>query len=101
MADKKELALTSHLTPEVGAIYADEGKFKQVLYNLLSNAVKFTPEGGRIDITARRRRASSRSWSRTLALASRRRTRSASSRPSSSSRARRRAGTPAPGSVWP
>src|SRR5262249_27140873 len=54
MADKKALALTSYLGPTVGEIYADEGKFKQVLYNLLSNAVKFTPEGGRIDITAHR-----------------------------------------------
>ena len=31
-------------------IYADRGRFKQILYNLLSNAVKFTPTGGRVDI---------------------------------------------------
>jgi signal transduction histidine kinase/putative methionine-R-sulfoxide reductase with GAF domain len=30
----------------------DERKIKQILLNLLSNAVKFTPEGGRITITA-------------------------------------------------
>ena len=30
----------------------DERKIKQILLNLLSNAVKFTPEGGRISITA-------------------------------------------------
>jgi len=31
---------------------ADERKLKQVIYNLLSNAVKFTPEGGKVSITA-------------------------------------------------
>src|SRR5712691_6976401 len=33
-------------------IRADERKVKQVLLNLLSNALKFTPEGGRIDVSA-------------------------------------------------
>jgi signal transduction histidine kinase len=36
----------------VGDIVADERKVKQVLLNLLSNAVKFTPEGGRVGLTA-------------------------------------------------
>jgi PAS domain S-box-containing protein len=31
-------------------VYADRGRFKQILYNLLSNAVKFTPKGGRISV---------------------------------------------------
>jgi signal transduction histidine kinase len=38
--------------PEI--IRADERKLKQILFNLLSNAVKFTPDGGRIALTARR-----------------------------------------------
>ncbi len=37
---------------DLGSIDADERKFKQILLNLLSNAVKFTPDGGRIDVTA-------------------------------------------------
>ena len=44
----------------IGEITADERKFKQIMLNLLSNAVKFTPDGGRVDVDARRaeRRAS-------------------------------------------
>ena len=39
----------------LGEFTGDERKIKQILLNLLSNAVKFTPEGGRIGITARQR----------------------------------------------
>jgi signal transduction histidine kinase len=35
-------------------VQGDERKLKQVLFNLLSNAVKFTPEGGRITVSAAR-----------------------------------------------
>ena len=35
-------------------IQADERKIKQILYNLLSNAVKFTPNGGSIELAAKR-----------------------------------------------
>ena len=39
---------------ELGDIWLDERKAKQILYNLLSNAVKFTPDGGEVRIAARR-----------------------------------------------
>jgi PAS domain S-box-containing protein len=33
-------------------ISVDERKFKQIIYNLLSNAVKFTPDGGKVGVSA-------------------------------------------------
>jgi signal transduction histidine kinase len=35
-------------------VEADERRIRQVIFNLLSNAVKFTPEGGRINVSAAR-----------------------------------------------
>jgi two-component system, NtrC family, sensor kinase len=51
-ATRHGITLTQHVDPEVGDIVADERKVKQILVNLLSNAVKFTPEGGRVGLTA-------------------------------------------------
>ena len=41
----------------IGEIVADKRACKQILLNLLSNAVKFTPEGGRVTVSARREAA--------------------------------------------
>jgi signal transduction histidine kinase len=51
-ATRHGITLTQHVDPGVGEIIADERKVKQILLNLLSNAVKFTPEGGRVGLTA-------------------------------------------------
>ena len=55
-AQRHGIALEQEVDPKLGEITADERKFKQILVNLLSNAVKFTPDGGRIDVSARSRR---------------------------------------------
>jgi PAS domain S-box-containing protein len=53
LADKKQITLTTDVAAGLPTIYADEAKFRQVLYNLLSNAVKFTDEGGWVKTGAR------------------------------------------------
>jgi signal transduction histidine kinase len=51
-ATRHRITLTQTVDERVGEIVADERKVKQILLNLLSNAVKFTPEGGRVGLTA-------------------------------------------------
>jgi signal transduction histidine kinase len=51
-ATRHGITLTQTVDSGVGNIAADERKVKQILLNLLSNAVKFTPEGGRVGLTA-------------------------------------------------
>ena len=51
-ASRHGITLTQTVAAGVGDIVADERKVKQILLNLLSNAVKFTPEGGRVGLTA-------------------------------------------------
>jgi PAS domain S-box-containing protein len=52
LANKKNISLEFELAPDLPALFADEAKFKQVMYNLLSNAIKFTPDGGNVFVTA-------------------------------------------------
>jgi signal transduction histidine kinase len=52
LADKKNLALRSSVSPDLPLLFQDAGKIRQILSNLLSNAIKFTPEGGRVSISA-------------------------------------------------
>jgi PAS domain S-box-containing protein len=52
LANKKHISLEFEVAPDLPALFADEAKFKQVMYNLLSNAIKFTPDGGKVFATA-------------------------------------------------
>jgi signal transduction histidine kinase len=51
-ANQHCIALDLEVDPTIGNIEADERKVKQVVFNLLSNAVKFTPDGGRVVVSA-------------------------------------------------
>ncbi len=52
LANKKHILLESKVAVELPELFADEAKFKQIMYNLLSNAIKFTPDGGKVFISA-------------------------------------------------
>jgi signal transduction histidine kinase len=56
-AQRHEILLGLDVAADIDDVTADERKLKQILVNLLTNAVKFTPDGGRVDVTARREHA--------------------------------------------
>ena len=51
-ADRNGIQLDLQVDKSLGAFTGDERKIRQTLLNLLANAVKFTPEGGRVSVTA-------------------------------------------------
>ncbi|HPJ71084.1 MAG TPA: PAS domain S-box protein, partial [bacterium] len=61
-AAKKRQDLTLNLGEEMPRILFDPDRVIQVLINLLGNAMKFTPDGGRIELGARRDGASLVAW---------------------------------------
>ncbi len=52
LANRKHISLEFEAAIELPSLFADEAKFKQIMYNLLSNAIKFTPDGGKVQVTA-------------------------------------------------
>jgi len=53
LSEKKNIDVTVDVEPTDEPLHQDAAKIQQILNNLLSNAVKFTPEGGRIRVSAR------------------------------------------------
>ena len=54
IADSRKIAYSFRADPQVIEMDFDREKMTKVLRNLLTNAFKFTPDGGRIDVTARK-----------------------------------------------
>ncbi len=52
-AEAKGLTLASQVPTGLPPVLADRDRLSQILINLVDNAVKFTPEGGRITVSAR------------------------------------------------
>ncbi|MCZ4281414.1 PAS-domain containing protein [Kiloniella laminariae] len=51
-AENSNIAIDTRFPIDLPLLFADPRRVKQVLINLLSNAVKFTPEGGKIEVSA-------------------------------------------------
>ena len=54
LAEKKNIDLDCDAPATLPPLRQDQAKVQQILNNLLSNAIKFTPEGGRINVSAER-----------------------------------------------
>jgi signal transduction histidine kinase len=52
LTEEKNISLDVSVSKDLPVMYQDQSKVQQVLTNLLSNAIKFTPEGGRITVSA-------------------------------------------------
>ena len=50
LSAEKRTKVETLVNPELGEMFLDVSKLKQVLYNYLSNAIKFTPDDGRVTI---------------------------------------------------
>ena len=53
-AESKRITLDFELAPDLPQILADEDRAVQILTNLTGNAVQYTPEGGRVILSAKR-----------------------------------------------
>lgn len=53
-ADSKRISLNLELPPDLPRVLADEDRAVQVLTNLTGNALQYTPENGRVTVSAKR-----------------------------------------------
>jgi signal transduction histidine kinase len=53
-ASRRNIALTTGCEPGAPEVFADPDRLAQVMGNLVSNALRYTPDGGCIQLTARR-----------------------------------------------
>jgi signal transduction histidine kinase len=54
VVEDKKIEVSVSVTPEAARISADPQKLSTILENLLSNAFKFSPDGGKVEVTAER-----------------------------------------------
>jgi len=54
LTEKKNIDLLAQVREGLPPMHQDQARVQQILNNLLSNAIKFTPEGGRITVSAGR-----------------------------------------------
>ena len=52
----KQIDVSCQFDPNIGQVWMDAEKMKQVVLNILSNAVDFSPEGGKIEIITKKSR---------------------------------------------
>ena len=60
-SNAKRIIVTRRFDPEIGQVWMDSEKMKEVILNLLSNAVEFTPEDGKIEISTQHANKSEKS----------------------------------------
>jgi signal transduction histidine kinase len=54
LAERKSVSIVPTVARDLPILQTDPAKLQQILYNFLSNAIKFSPQSGRIDISAQR-----------------------------------------------
>jgi len=54
LIERKSLEFTTGVAPGLPRVHADRDKVAHVLGNLIGNAIDFTPDGGRVQVVARR-----------------------------------------------
>lgn len=52
-AENKGIALTADVAPDVPVMFIDSLMTERALLNLVENAIKYTPDGGKVHVTAR------------------------------------------------